>query len=116
MAVRGITKQIGVDSLVMQRTRRESFRWRCLDLLDAARPNHLTGEMLLQSVRSDYPDTLAIELWRELDYLSKCDLLTFAPSAMGATSLELTRQGIDLVEYTTDCPPGIGRPAPPTVR
>ena len=70
--------------------------------------------LLGPSVELTDTDAAALrELRRELDYLMECGLLTVAED-YEVWRLKLTRHGIDLVEYTTPCPPGVGRPASPT--
>lgn len=64
---------------------------------------------LLPLIQAVYPDAGSRELRRELDYLMECGLLTIAEEHE-TWRLKLTREGIDLVQYTTSCPPGIGRP------
>ena len=48
---------------------------------------------------------------RELDYLADRDLLEVRKEPGGRWHAELARYGVDVVEYTVDCDPGIGRPA-----
>jgi hypothetical protein len=96
--------------LWIRKVRREDMRWRCLQFLDAARPDGMTDSALLPLIRMIYPDATLKELRRELDYLGKADLFSIEPLAADLWQLHLTYHGIDLVEYTNDCPPGIGRP------
>lgn len=95
---------------VGQRVRRGQVRWLCLLNLDAARPEQMRERALLALVRDVYPDASAHELRRELDYLSMHGLLSIE---MGRTQwrVKLSWRGIDVVEYTCECPAGIGRPA-----
>lgn len=89
--------------------RRERLRWLSLAYLDAARPGLMMDSALLPLVQLDYPDTSTAELRLALDYLALRGLLTHADVA-GLWQLRLTYHGIDLVEYTSDCAPGIARP------
>lgn len=99
------------SSLAMQaRVRRGHARWLCLIHLDAARPEAISDAALLALVRSVYPDALMAELRRELDYLAMLGLVTVTDTG-GVWHSKLTWQGVDIVEYTAPCPPGIHRPA-----
>jgi len=95
---------------VQERKRRELIRWMSLQHINAARPTVMADMALLPLIQTAYSDAALRELRRELDYLMECGLLTVAED-YEAWRLKLTRHGIDLVEYTTPCPPGIGRPA-----
>ncbi len=50
------------------------------------------------------------ELRRELDYLEERGLVKLRNQNTGVWFGELTRDGIDVVEYTVECDPGIARP------
>jgi hypothetical protein len=69
----------------------------------------MTDGALLPLMRTEYPDATRLELQRHLDYLRKAELLTITEDVQNWSS-QLTRQGIDFVEYTTPATPGIGRP------
>ena len=98
--------------LVQERTRREQVRWMSLLHLDAMRPQQMVDAALLPLIQVVYPDASTRELQRELDYLAEHGLLAIAEEG-GLWRLKLTHHGIDLVKYTTPCPPGIGRPVSP---
>jgi hypothetical protein len=93
----------------MERVRRERQRWLCLMWLDISRPTPMTGGALLAQMQAEYPDANHLELQRHLDYLRKAALLTITEDGQSWLS-QLTRQGIDFVEYTSPATPGIGRP------
>ncbi|MDF1483712.1 hypothetical protein PY257_00635 [Ramlibacter sp. H39-3-26] len=95
-----------------QRAKREQVRWLSLLHLDAARPQQMADAALLPLVQSVYADVTTHELRRELDYLAEHGLLVIT-AYHELWRLKLTYQGIDIVEYTTPCPPGIGRPTLP---
>ena len=80
------------------RVRRESLRWSLLVALNKTRPYTASETLLLDVSRAIYPDTTPLELRRELDYLADRKMV------------DLTRLGVDLVEYTVECGPGIARP------
>lgn len=95
----------------MTRVRRETIRWTILLTLNNGRPTHLYEEVVLAVVQSLYPDATAIELRREMDYLYDRRLIALVKEPGGRWRAELTRHGVDIAEYTTDCEPGIARPA-----
>lgn len=94
------------------RVRREHLRWLCLRHLDIERPEAMTEAALLALLWTVYRDADTQELRRELHYLSLQSLLTISEQD-GLWQVKLTYQGVDLVEYTSHCPPGIGRPVVP---
>lgn len=93
------------------RIRREHLRWLIVLTLNNARPLGAQEGPILAVAQSEYPDATPLELRRELDYLAARDLLRLVKHPAGRWHAELTRAGVDLAEYTTDCEPGIARPA-----
>lgn len=93
------------------RARREFMRWVLLLAANINRPVHSTQRFLLQVVQGEYPDATELEVRRELDYLDSRELLKIKVDPLGQISVDLTRDGIDVVEYTVECDPGIMRPA-----
>lgn len=98
------------DLRVVARTRREQIRWFLLQTLNVARPTGCYTEMLTGVMHATYPDATHQEVRRELDYLEERRLVKVARDPMDRWCAELTRLGVDLVEYTVDCDPGIARP------
>jgi hypothetical protein len=96
----------------MRRIRREAVRWTVLQTLDAARPIGANDQMMM-SVLVEVQDNVTMhELHRELDYLSDRKLVEVDKGErLNQWRGKLTPQGIDVVEYTVDCPKGIARPA-----
>lgn len=94
----------------LARTRRENLRWLILMTLNHARPLGAFEELVLSVVQSIYPDASALELRRELGYLSERELLDLDRHPTGRWHAELTRHGIDVAEYTVECEAGIARP------
>jgi len=93
----------------MDRAKRETARWRILCTLNAGRPIGVS-EMIIFRALSDAELHLSPhEVREELDYLEKKDLAQTKRSG-GNWSAELTARGIDIVEYTAECPAGISRP------
>ena len=84
------------------RVRRESLRWSLLVALNKTRPYTASETLLLDVSRAIYPDTTSLELRRELDYLADRKMVDLEKKPSGL--------GVDLVEYTVECGPGIARP------
>ena len=92
------------------RARREFTRWIVLLAANINRPTHSTLRFLLQIVQAEYPDATEMELRRELDYLESRELLTIHTDPVGGVRIELSRDGIDVAEYTVEVEAGIARP------
>jgi hypothetical protein len=90
--------------------RRRHLRWLALLTLNNARPTGIYEAVILNVAQSEYPDATALELRRELDYLEERALIRVVKEPGGKWRAELTRIGVDLVEYEIDCEPGIARP------
>lgn len=93
------------------RVRRELMRWHLLLALDKARPSELVEAVVQATMRDLYPDVTEIEVRRELGYLEDRSLVRINRTPNGVWWSTLTRLGVDIVEYTVECQPGIGRPA-----
>ncbi len=95
----------------MHKVRREFIRWMLLITLNNARASGGASEsLLLQVVHSEYVDATLHELRGELDYLEARDLLAIKRHPDGHWVADISRYGVDVVEYTVDCDPGISRP------
>lgn len=93
------------------KARREFLRWIILLTLNNARPAGCYEELVLMTAQGYYQDATAHELRRELDYLFDRKLAELRKEPSGRWFCDLTRYGVDVVEYTVDCAPGIARPA-----
>lgn len=94
----------------MERANREEIRWRILRALDAGRPFPVSETIILRTLQDiDLPVT-PHALRRELDYLRDRKLLTILGEDEPTWRAELTRYGVDIVEYTIPCEAGIARP------
>jgi predicted ArsR family transcriptional regulator len=93
----------------MEKARRETNRWLILQCLNCSRPIG-AGEVLLMSALADTVQITQLELRQELDYLETRELVAISGRGGPQWNAKLTRIGIDLVEYTIDCEPGIARP------
>lgn len=92
------------------RIRREFMRWTILLALNAARPEDLHDTVVVQTVQAIYPDATALEVRREIDYLVDRGLVSVRKQPTSIWWCGLSRYGVDIVEYTVDCEPGIARP------
>lgn len=94
----------------LEKQKREHLRWQVLVTVNASRPMEL-NEQLMLSVINDVPLRITpLELRRELDYLEERGLVKLSGRNGPVWSAELTRDGVDVVEYTVECDPGIARP------
>lgn len=99
------------QTILMQKIRREAIRWHLLTVVDLARPYGMYTEALLPIIRSVYPDATHQEIRRELDYLEERECVHIKKDGMERWCVELARIGIEIVDYTIDCQPGISRPS-----
>jgi hypothetical protein len=89
-----------------EKIRRETIRWNILLTLEKGSSLGASEEMVFSVVQGMFEDTTKLEIRRELTYLELRELLTLDASWRG----KLTRHGVDVVEYTVPCEPGIARP------
>jgi hypothetical protein len=94
----------------MDKARRENLRGYILLTLNSARPLGAVESVMLSTVQGIIQDCTIRELRNELRYLCSRELVTLGGTNGPAWHAELTRYGVDLVEYTIDCEPGIARP------
>lgn len=99
-----------LTQLNIDKARREALRWHLLTIANVARPQSINVAAMLPIIATVYPDASALELRRQLDYLEERDLVKIAKDPLDNWTVELTRWGVDIVEYTVDCDPGIARP------
>ena len=90
--------------------RREQIRWFLLVSANVSRPAGMYTEALLPIVQATYADATHQEVKRELDYLEERELVKVQRDPMERWYVELTRHGVDVVEYTIPVEPGIARP------
>lgn len=99
-----------IDGIDLVKRRREHIRWILLRALDNARPGGTNESVLLQTIQALYVDATQQEIRRELGYLEDRELIDVSERHTGLWQAELGRIGVDLVEYTVACEPGIARP------
>lgn len=90
--------------------RREFMRWVLMLALYNARPIGAWEELLLSVVQGVWPDATKHEVRLNLDYLLDRKLIVLEKEPSGRWRAELNRYGVDIVEYTVVCEPGIARP------
>lgn len=92
-----------------EKIRREAIRWHILEALNSGRPEAVAETLVLSALQSVVHCT-ALELRQHMDYLADRALITLKRNEGAPWSADLTRHGVDIVEYTVDCEPGIARP------
>lgn len=96
----------------IERAMREEARWRILRGLDAGRPYPVAETVLWRLLAGDLSlPVTPLMLRRELTYLEDRGLLEVFNRESATWSARLSRAGIDIVEYTVPCDPGIARPS-----
>lgn len=93
------------------KARREAMRWHLLSAINVSRPVGIYTEALLPIIQSVYPDATHQEVRRELDCLEERELCKIHRDPMDRWFVDLSRCGIDYVEYTIEAQPGIARPS-----
>jgi len=94
----------------LEKKRIEVLRWRILQTLNVGRPYPVDEQTLMATVSGDDMPITPLALRQELDYLEDRNLIEIKEKNTACWSAELTRYGVDIVEYTIDCHPGIARP------
>ena len=79
-------------------------------MVDLSRPVGIYTEALLPIIQSVYIDATHHEIRRELDYLEAREMVVIKRDPMDRWFVDLTRTGIEFVDYTIDAQPGIARP------
>ena len=92
------------------KTRREDMRWHLLSAVNLSRPVGIYTEPLLAIVRAVYPDATHQEVRVNLDYLEEREMVRISKDPLDRWMVDLTRTGIDFVEYNIDAQPGVSRP------
>lgn len=93
-----------------ERIRRESIRWYTLIAVNSGRPEPVAEPLVLSAIQSIPIQCTALELRRELDYLEARKLVHLKRHEGAPWTAGLTRYGVDVVDYTIECDPGIARP------
>lgn len=96
---------------LMAKIRREQMRWFLLVAANVSRPVGMYTEAMLPIVQATYPDATHKEVRVHLDYLEERQLVKIQRDSLDRWYVELTREGVDVVEYTVPIEPGIARPS-----
>lgn len=94
----------------IEKQKREQLRWLILETLNSARPIGANEGLVLNVVNDVQGGVTTLELRRELDYLADRELVEVTGKNSPIWHAELTRVGVDVVEYTVECDAGIARP------
>ena len=86
------------------------LRWALLRTVMVGGHVGATDRMCLDVARAEYLSVTRKAIRDELAYLETRKLVEIQRSEVEAWRVTLTRAGRDLVDYTTDCEPGIARP------
>jgi len=92
------------------RARRGAIRWHLISAANVSRPVGIYTEALLSIIQSVYTDATHKEIRTELDYLEERKLVKIQRDPTDRWFVDLTRDGVDVAEYTVECDPGIDRP------
>lgn len=95
----------------IEKAHREEIRWRILQVLNAGRPLPVVESLVLRTLQDVSLPVTPQSLRRELDYLADRKLVNLSGRQSDTWLASLTHYGVDIVEYTADCFPGIARPS-----
>jgi len=98
------------SSIDMEKARREQIRWIVLDALNHGRPYEVAEPLILSAIQGVPIQCTALDLRRELDYLKGRGLLEIKQLEGAPWTAQLTRTGVDVIEYEVPVEPGIARP------
>ena len=100
------------DVIDFEKSSRETTRWLILATLNAARPLGAAEPLILSAITGVPHRVTALELRRELGYLEERGLVSIDPQSKESPAwhAKLTRDGVDVAEYTIPCDAGIARP------
>lgn len=94
----------------MERERRKELRWIVLRLSDRSRPIALSESLVQRALHDVTYVVSSRELRRELIYLEEKGLVVTDRKDSEQWKFSPTADGVDVCEYVSDCPPGVGRP------
>lgn len=100
-------------SVDMFRMQREELRWRLLRALEAGRPGAVSEKLLLRVAAAVNLPTTPREIRVQLEYLEGLKLVSIekgAPDQVKEWMAKLTPEGVNVTDYTSECPAGIVRP------
>jgi len=94
----------------LAKIRREGMRWNLINTLNRFRPYTTSEQYVTEVMQAIYPGATMTEVRCQLDYLAGRGLVVLDKQPSGTWFADLTRDGVDIAEYTTDCAAGIARP------
>lgn len=94
----------------IEKHKREGLRWLILETLNSARPIGANEGLIINVANEIQGQVTHHELRRELDYLTDRKLVEVTGKDSPVWHAELSRHGVDVVEYTVPCDAGIARP------
>jgi predicted ArsR family transcriptional regulator len=94
----------------IEKARREELRWLILRTLYAAQPVGTSENVIRNAIEPLMLDITAHEIRRELDYLAERGLVIVTQRDALIWMAKINDHGVDVVEYTVECHPGIARP------
>jgi hypothetical protein len=92
----------------MERARREEMRWLALFALNSAQPMGTSEVIIRNALQPVIPDITELDLRKALDYLEERRLISIERKYVWFA--KINNHGIDIVEYSVECHPGIARP------
>ena len=92
------------------KARHEELRWLILLALNAARPVGTSEVIVRRAIDPVIPGVTDLEIRCQLDYLAERNLVEMERDRP-VWFAKINSHGIDIVEYTVVCHPGIARPA-----
>jgi hypothetical protein len=98
------------NAVITDKVRREQLRWHLMQIANVARPQGMYTGAMLPILQTVYPDATEAEVRTQLDYLCERELVKIDIDPINRWFVRLTRWGVDIVEYTVACEPGISRP------
>lgn len=99
-----------MNQIDLERAQREEARWRILRVLDIGRPRGLAESVIWRTLNDVELPITPQGVRCELHYLRDRGLVTVTGEDAETLIAALTREGIDVVEYTVACQSGIARP------
>jgi hypothetical protein len=99
-----------MNKIDLERAQREEARWRILRVLDIGRPRGMAETVIWRTLNDIELPITPPGVRRELHYLRDRGLITITGEDAETLVAALTGNGVDVVEYTVACQPGIARP------
>lgn len=93
-----------------QKNQREFARWVAIIALFNSMPFGAPEELVLSTLQGVPIQITALELRKELTYLEGKGILEISQQFTGRWFCKLTSYGVDIHQYTVECPAGIARP------